>query len=192
MWTHWHALSRTRPSKEAITTLNCFFFKWPLEMDGVSEPEKWSRLNLCCLFLTRLMVRAQWEWILFQLQQQLSWCANIWCSHNRFASFIVFRKAKPKPSPVIHPCEMRRWVTPPSCCAGTIKYANFKLSSLQVNACNNPSSHGFHAFVVMATEQRWGKAPSSGYLLFVPVPAASPSMTLDQVLPLCALMSTHV
>lgn len=168
------------------------FFKWPLEMHGVSKPEKWSWLKLCCLFLTRLMVRAQWEWTLFHLKQQLSWCANIWHAHNRFPFFVVFRKAKSKPSPVLHPCEMRWWVMPQSCCAGIIKSANFKLSSLQVNACNIPLSHVFHAFFVIATEQHWGKAPNSRYLLFVPIPAVTPSVTLDQVLPLCALTSTHV
>lgn len=170
MWMHWQALFRSRPSKEAVTTLNCWgSFKWPLEMHGVSEREKWSWLKLCCLFLTRLMVRAQREWTPFHLEQQLSWCANIWRAHKRFSSFIVFRKAKPKSSPVLHPWEMRWQVTPSSCCAGTIKSANFKLSSLQVNACNVSLNHVFYAFVVMATEQHRGKAPSSRYLLFFPV-----------------------
>lgn len=135
-------------------------------MHGVSEREKWSWLKLCCLFLTRLMVRAQREWTPFHLKQQLLWCANIWHAHKRFSSFIVFRKAKPKSSPVLHPWEMRWQVMPSSCCAGTIKSANFKLSSLQVNACNTPLNHVFYAFVVMATEQHRGKAPSSRYLLF--------------------------
>lgn len=110
-------------------------------MHGLSEPEKWSRLKPCCLFLTRLMVRAQWEWTLFHLEQQFSWCTNIWHAHNRFAPFLVFRKAKPKSFPVLHPGEMRWRVMPPSCCAGTIKFAKFKLSSIQVNACNIPLNH---------------------------------------------------
>lgn len=140
------------------------------------------------------MVRAQWEWTLFHLDLQFLWCTNIWHAHNRFAPFIDFRKTKPKSFPVLDPGEMRWQVMPPSSRAGTIKFANLKLSSLQVNACNITLKHAFFffffcAFVVMTTEQHLGKAPSSGYLLCVPLPAVSPSMTLDQILPLCAFMS---
>lgn len=129
----------------------------------------------------------------FHPEQQFSWCANIWCAHNRVAYFIVFRKVRPKPSPVLYPWEMTWWVMPPSCFAGTIKSANFKFWSLQINSCNIPLSHAFCALVVTAAEQHRETAQSSKYLeLFVPVPAVTPSITLDQVLSLCVRVSVHI
>lgn len=143
--------------RKVIQNWGFFFFKWVLEVHGVSEPGKWSWLKPCCMFLTRLMVRAHWEWMLFHLEQQLSWCGISWCARNSFVSWVVFRKTKLKPSSILHACEMRWWVMPLSCCAATIKSADFKLISVQVNACNIPFYLCFCAFLDMATEQQLGE-----------------------------------